>query len=152
MDATSKESRLSRLLLAHISKNGGHSLNWQIAHVERCHQHWLLYHILEQPMLPSRLCLFRCCIFQQGNVQPHTACITAAWLCSRRVWGLKWPLCSPGLSLTEKIWHIMKWKIQQLIVEQLESCIRPEWDSIPLPKVQRLISSVTKHWMYGLSL
>lgn len=66
MDVTSKESRLSRLFLAHIFRR-----------------------------------LFRRCIFQQGNVQPHTACITGAWLRSRRVWGLKWPLCSPGLSLTE---------------------------------------------------
>ncbi len=35
---------------------------------------------LEQHMLPSRGR-----VFQQGNAKPHTAAITTAWLCIRRV-------------------------------------------------------------------
>ncbi len=36
--------------------------------------------VLEQHMLPSRGR-----VFQQDNTKPHTAAITTAWLCSRRV-------------------------------------------------------------------
>ncbi len=36
--------------------------------------------VLEQHMLPSRGR-----VFQQDNAKPHTAAITTAWLCSRRV-------------------------------------------------------------------
>ena len=43
--------------------------------------------VLKQHMLPSRQRLFqgRPCIFQQDNAKPHTASITTAWLCRRRV-------------------------------------------------------------------
>ncbi len=56
--------------------------------------------VLEQHMLPSRQRLFqgRPCVFQQDNAKPHTAAITTAWLCSRRVRVLNWPACSPDLS------------------------------------------------------
>ncbi len=64
--------------------------------------------VLEQHMLPSRRHLFqgRPCVFQQDNAKPHTAAITTAWLHSRRVWVLNWPVCSPDLSPIENIWHI----------------------------------------------
>ena len=105
--------------------------------------------VLEQHMLPSRQCLFqgRPCIFQQDNAKPHTASITTAWLRRRRVRVLNWPACSPDLSPIENIWHIMKQKIRQRrprTVEQLESYIRQEWDNIPLPKLQQLVSSVPR--------
>ncbi len=64
--------------------------------------------VLEQHMLPSRLC-----VFQQDNAKPHTAAITTAWLCSRRVRVLNWPACSPDLSPVVNIWHISKRKIRQ---------------------------------------
>ncbi len=50
--------------------------------------------VLEQHMLPSRQRLFqgRPCVFQQENVKPHTAAITTAWLRSRRVRVLNWPV------------------------------------------------------------
>ena len=66
--------------------------------------------VLKHHMLPSRWSLLqgRRCIFQQDTVKSHTVSITTAWLRSRRVWVLDWPACSPDLSLTENIWHIMK--------------------------------------------
>ena len=71
--------------------------------------------LLEQHMLPSTECLFQGGprMFQQENAKPHTASITTAWLQRRRVQMLNWPACSPDLSPTENIWHIIKWKKPQ---------------------------------------
>ncbi len=107
--------------------------------------------VLEQHMLPSRRRLFqgRPCIFQHDNARPHTASITTSWLCSRRIRVLKWPVCSPDLSPIENIWRIIKRKMRQRrpkTVEQLEACIRQEWDNIPIPKLEQLVSSVPRRF------
>ncbi len=95
--------------------------------------------LLEQHMLPSRWFIFqgRPCVFQQDNAKPHTAAITTAWLCSRRVRVLNWTACSPDLSPVENIWRIIKRKIRQRrpqTLQQLEIYISQEWDQIPTPK------------------
>ncbi len=98
--------------------------------------------VLEQHMLPSRQC-----VFQQDNAKPHTAAITTAWLRSRRVRVLNWPACSPDLSPIENIWHIITRKIRQRwprTLQQLETYIRQEWDQIPTPKLQKLITSMPR--------
>ncbi len=98
--------------------------------------------VLEQHMLPSRRRLF-----QQDNAKPHTAAITTAWLHSRRVRVLNWPACSPDLSPIENIWCIIKQKICQRrpqTLQQLEIYIRQEWDRIPTPKLQKLITSMPR--------
>ncbi len=105
--------------------------------------------VLEQHMLPSRRRLFqgRPCIFQHDNDRPHTASITTSWLRRRRIRGLKWPACSPDLSPIENIWCIIKRKMRQgrhKTVEQPEACIRQEWDNIPIPKLEQLVSSVPR--------
>ncbi len=105
--------------------------------------------VLEQHMLPSRRRLFqgRSCVFQQDNAKPHTAAITTAWLRTRRVWVLNCPACSPDLSRIENIWHILKRKIHQRwprTLQQLETYIRQEWDQIPTPKLQKLITSMPR--------
>ncbi len=98
-------------------------------------------------MLPSRRRLFqgRPCIFQHDNARPHTASITTSWLRRRRIRVLKWPACSPDLSPIENIWRIIKRKMRQRrpkTVEQLEACIRQEWDNIPI--LEQLVSSVPR--------
>ncbi len=98
--------------------------------------------VLEQHMLPSRQR-----VFQQDNAKPHTAAITTAWLHSRRVRVLNWPLCSPDLSPIENIWRIIKRKIRQRrpwTLQQLETYIRQEWDQIPTPQLQKLITSMPR--------
>ncbi len=105
--------------------------------------------VLEQHMLPSRQRVFqgRPCVFQQDNAKPHTAAITTAWLHSRRVRVLNWAACSPDLSLIENIWHIIERKICQRrpwTLQQLETYIRQEWDQIPTPKLQKLITSMPR--------
>ncbi|MBN3294693.1 TCB1 transposase, partial [Polypterus senegalus] len=105
--------------------------------------------VLEQHMLPSRRHLFqgRPCIFQQDNARPHSASITTSWLRRRRIRVLKWPVCSPDLSPIENIWRIIKRKVRQRrpkTIEQLEACIRQEWESIPISKLEKLVSSVPR--------
>ncbi len=120
---------------------GLHECVWhgQLTHLERHHQCWKVYiQVLEQHMLPSRHRLF------QGRA--HTASITTSWL-RRRIRVLKWPACSPDLSPIENIWRIIKrkmWQRRPKIVEQLEACIRQEWDNIPIPKLEQLVSSVPR--------
>ncbi len=97
---------------------------------------------LEQHMLP-----FRWRLFQKNNAKSHTAAITTAWLHSRRVRVLNWPACSPDLSPIENIWHIIKQKIRQRrpqTLQQLKTYIRQEWDQIPTPKLQKLITSMPR--------
>ncbi len=79
--------------------------------------------------------------------EPHTAAITTAWLRSRRVRVLNWPACSPDLSPIENIWRIIKRKVRQRrprTLQQLETYIRQEWDQIPTPKLQKLITSIPR--------
>ena len=55
--------------------------------------------------------------------------------------------CSPDLSPIENIWRIIKRKVRQRrpkTIEQLEACIRQEWESIPISKLEKLVSSVPR--------
>ncbi len=98
--------------------------------------------VFEQHMLLSRRR-----VFQQYTAKPHTAAITTAWFRSRRVRVLNWPACSPDLSPIENIGRIIKRKIRQRrpqTLQQLETYIRQEWDQIPTPKLQKLITSMPR--------
>ncbi len=82
-----------------------------------------------------------------ANAKSHTAAITTAWLC-RRVRVLNWPACSPDLKPIEYIWRIIIWKIRQRrpqTLQRLEIYTRQKWDQIPLPKLQKFITSMPRH-------
>ncbi len=105
--------------------------------------------VLEQHMLPSRWSLFqgRPCAFQQDNAKPHTAAIPTAWLRSIRVRCWIRSACSPDLSPIENNWSIIKLKIHQRwpqTLQQLETYVRQEWEQIPTPKLQKLITSMPR--------
>ena len=55
-----------------------------------------------------------------------------------RVRVLNWPAGSPDLSPLGK-------KKKPRTVQQLESYITQQWDNIPLPKLQQLVSSLPRH-------
>ncbi len=96
-------------------------------------------------MLPSRQSLFqrRPCVFQQDNAKPHTSAIATAWLRSRRVRVLNWPACSPyllrtfGAPLNEK--YV---KDDHEFFSSWKPKFWQEWDQIPTPKLQKLITSM----------
>ncbi len=122
----------------------------QLACFGRHYECWKVYKGFRETYAPSRRRLFqgRPCVLQQDNAKPHTAAITTAWLRSRRVRVLNWPACSPDLSPIENIWRIIKRKIRQRrpqTLQQLETYIRQEWDQIPTPKPQKLITSMPRH-------
>ncbi len=71
-------------------------------------------------MLPSRRRLF-----QQDNVKPHTAAITTARHCSRRVRVLNCPAYSPDISPIENIWCIIKKKICQRRLQTHQASMGP---------------------------
>ncbi len=99
--------------------------------------------VLEQHMLPSRRRLFqgRPCIFQHDNARPHTASITTSWLRRRRILGTEMASLQSRSFTHRKHLRIIKRKMRQRrpkTVEQLEACIRQEWDNIPIPKLEQL--------------
>ena len=79
-------------------------------------------------------------LFQQRNAKTHSACITTAWLHSKRVQALDGPACSPDLFPIEHMWCIMKHKIQQWTVEHFKSYIKER-----ISELKQLASSVPKH-------
>uniref|UniRef100_A0A8C1K6W3 Uncharacterized protein n=1 Tax=Cyprinus carpio TaxID=7962 RepID=A0A8C1K6W3_CYPCA len=87
-----------------------------------------------------------CAGLKSPNCQLNILRIALA-LSRRRIRVLKWPACSPALSPIENIWCITKRKMQQRrpkTVQQLEACIRQEWDNIHIPKLEQLVSLVPR--------
>ncbi len=99
--------------------------------------------VLEQHVLPSRGR-----VFQEANAKPHTAAITTAWLRRRIVRVLNWPACSTDISPIENIWCIIKRKICQRrpqTRQKLKTYISQDWDQIPTPKLQKLITLMPRY-------
>ncbi len=118
----------------------------QLTHLERHHQCWKVYPSSRTTYAPIQTSSLsrEDLAFSNMTMPDHIpASITTSWLRRRRIRVLKWPACSPDLSPIENIWRIIKRKMRQRrpkTVEQLEACIRQEWDNIPIPKLEQLIS------------
>lgn len=48
------------------------------------------------------------------------ACVTRAWLCSKRLQILDWLDCSPDLSPIDNVHHVFEWKIQKKKIWTIE--------------------------------
>lgn len=59
---------------------------------------------LKQHIVPSKWCNFqrRFWLFQRNHAKPHSACLTAVWLCSKRMWVL--------LSNWSRMYRARMWK------------------------------------------
>ncbi len=121
---------------------GLHECVWhgQLTHLERYHQCWKVYPSSRTTYAPIQTSSLsgKTLHFPTWHARPHTA---------SRIRVLKWPACSPDLSPIENIWRIIKRKMRQRrpkTVEQLEACIRQEWDNIPIPKLEQLVYSVPR--------
>ncbi len=95
--------------------------------------------VLEQHILPSR---WR--VFQQDNEKPQTAAL------QQHDFVVEESGCMQSdLSPIENIWRIFKQKIRQRrpqTLQQLETYFREEWDQIPTPKLQKLITSMPRRF------
>ncbi len=101
---------------------------WQLVCFGRHYECWKVYKGFSATYAP----------LQTTSISGNALCISAG-----QYWVLNWPACSPDLSPIENICCIIKQKIRQRqpqTLQQLKTYIRQEWDQIPTPKFQKLIT------------
>jgi transposase len=85
--------------------------------------------------------------FQQDNVRFHTTPETVTYLHEKGVSLLEWPPWSPDLNPIENLWNVLKARVDARFpqtMEELEQCIREEWDATDLKFISRICRSMPR--------
>ena len=103
--------------------------------------------MLQEFMLPEFQVLKQLdiAVFQQDNAPWHKAKLTTAWFSANEIDVLKWPACSPDLSLIEDVWAIIVGRIRKmdlpksklLMVEKIFEL----WDDFDQETIIKLVKS-----------
>ena len=103
--------------------------------------------ILKQSMIPSLQKLGRRALFQHDNDPKHTSKMTTALLKKLRVKVMDRPSMSPDLNPIERLWGILKRKVEERRVSnihQLHDVIMEEWEMIPVATCEALVNSMPR--------
>ncbi len=113
--------------------------------------------------------LSRRAVFQHDNDPKHTSKTTTALLNTLRVKVMDWPSMSPDLNPIEHLWGILKRKVEERKVsniQQLRDVVMEEWKRTPVTTCEALVNSMpkrvkavlenngghTKYWHFGPNL
>ncbi len=101
--------------------------------------------ILKQSMIPPFGGLGRRAVFQHDNDPKHTSKTTTALLKKLRVKVMDWPNMSPDLNPIERLWGILKRKVEECKVSnihQLRDVVMEEWKRTPVATCEALASGL----------
>ncbi len=91
--------------------------------------------------------LSRRAVFQHDNDPKHTSKTTTALLNTLRVKVMDWPSMSPDLNPIEHLWGILKRKVEERKVsniQQLRDVVMEEWKRTPVTTCEALVNSMPK--------
>ena len=103
--------------------------------------------ILDQYVRPFAGAIGDGFLFMQDNARAHTARVCTEYLEEEAIDVMEWPARSPDLNPIENVWDILFRRIHARLdppnsIQTLSNALREEWDAIPQPMIQRIITSM----------